>query len=106
MNSIAYHVVASMAELRDGEVKGVVIGDRAIALYRIEGGVFATGDTCTHAWGCLSEGYVEGDEIECPLHGGRFDIRTGRATTPPATEDLETYAVRIEGEAILVGVPT
>ena len=48
---------------------------------------------------------MEGDEIECPLHGGCFSIRTGEATCPPATEPLATYEVRIEGEDILIGIP-
>ena len=105
MNRIEYHVVGSRARFRDGDVKRVVVGDKAIALYQLDGDIFATDDTCTHAYGSLSEGYVEGDEIECPLHGGRFDIRTGRAMTPPVSRDLETYDVRIEGENILIGIP-
>ena len=104
MDDIEYHVVASKAQFRDGDVKRVVVGERAIALYQIEDEVFATDDACTHAYGSLSEGYVGGGEIECPLHGGRFDIRTGKATAPPVTEDLDTYEVRIEGQDILVGI--
>ena len=105
MGSVAYHVVGKRAHLREGDVKGVVVEGREIALYRIGGQFFATDDTCTHAFGSLSEGYVEGEEIECPLHGGRFDIRTGEATCPPATEALATYEVRVDGEDILIGIP-
>ena len=105
MSSITYHAVGNTAEVRDGHVRRVVVGERAIALFRLEGEIFATDDACTHAFGTLSEGYVEGDEIECPLHGGRFDIRTGKATCFPAAQDLGTYDVRVEGEKILVGVP-
>ena len=105
VNHIEYHVVGSRAQFRDGDVKRVVIGDKAIALYQLEGDIFATDDACTHAYGSLSEGYVEGEEIECPLHGGRFNIRTGEATAPPVTEDLDTYEVRIEGENVLIGIP-
>ena len=100
-----YHVVGARADLRDGEVTCVVVEGREIALYRIGDEFFATDDTCTHAHGSLSEGYVEDGEIECPLHGGCFNIRTGEATCPPATEPLATYEVRIEGEDILIGIP-
>ena len=105
MGSVVYHVVGERAHLRDGEVKQVVVEGREIALYRIGGAFFATDDTCTHAFGSLSEGCVEGEEIECPLHGARFDIRTGEVTGAPATEALATYEVRVEGENILIGIP-
>ncbi len=104
MGSVAYHVVGETAHLGEGEVKCVVVEGREIALYRIAGEFFATDDTCTHAHGSLSEGYVEGEEIECPLHGARFNIRTGEATCPPATEPLATYEVKVEGEDILIGI--
>ena len=104
MGSVVYHVAGERAELREGEVRCVVVEGREVALYRIGGEFFATDDTCTHAHGSLSEGYVEGEEIECPLHGGCFNIRTGEATCPPATEALATYEVKVEGEDILVGI--
>ena len=105
MSTVTYHVVGTTSDLRDGDARRVVVGERAIALFRIDGAFFATGDACTHAFGSLSEGYVEGGEVECPLHGGRFDIRTGEATCFPAARALETYEVRIAGEDILIGVP-
>lgn len=64
----------------------------------------AVQDTCTHTCGSLSEGYIEGDEIECPLHGGRFNIRTGDARCPPAERNLATCEVRLEGEDIRIGI--
>ena len=104
MGSVQYHVVGDRALLGDGEVTCVVVQGREIALYRIGDEFFATDDTCSHAHGSLSEGYVDGEEIECPLHGGCFNIRTGEATRPPATEPVATYEVRIEGEDILIGI--
>ncbi len=53
----------------------------------------------------LADGYMEGELIECPLHGGCFDIKTGKAMTPPVTDDIKTYEVKIDGDDVLVGVP-
>ena len=61
--------------------------------------------TCTHACGSLSDGSIEGDEIECPLHGGHFNIRAGEATYPPAARNLAACKVRVEGDDILIGIP-
>ena len=104
MGRVVYHVVGGRADLHEGDVKCVAVEGRAIALYRIGGEFFATDDTCTHAHGSLCEGYVEGEEVEYPLHGGRFNVCTGEATCPQATEGLATYEVRVEGEDILIGI--
>jgi naphthalene 1,2-dioxygenase ferredoxin component len=93
---------AGRGELTPGEVLGVEVGGRSIALYDVDGSVFATDNICTHAYACLSDGWLDGEVIECPLHAARFDIRTGKALDPPATEDLKTYPVRIVGDAIEV----
>ena len=105
MGRVVYHVVGQRAHLRDGDVTCVVVEGREIALYRIGDEFFATDDACTHAHGSLCEGYLEGEEIECPLHAGRFNVRTGEATGSPATEALATYEVRRDGEDILIGIP-
>ncbi len=76
-----------------------------LALYRVDGKVFCTGNLCTHAEAFLSDGYLEGHEVECPLHGARFDIRDGRALCQPAGRDIPTFAVRVEGEDVLVDLP-
>ena len=93
---------ADRAALGDGEVIGVIIDGREIALYEMDGEIFATDDICTHAYAKLSDGWMERGEIECPLHAGRFDIRTGKATAPPCVDDLKTYPVRVEGGEIQV----
>jgi len=77
-------------------------GDNPIAVFRVGDEFFATDDTCTHAKFSLSEGYVEGDEVVCALHEARFCLRTGRVLSPPATVPLRTYAVKIEGDDVLV----
>ena len=62
--------------------------------------------SATHEFAFLSEGFVDGDVIECPLHAGTFDILTGKAMSPPVTEDLRTYSVKVEGDDIYVAVET
>jgi 3-phenylpropionate/trans-cinnamate dioxygenase ferredoxin subunit len=67
---------------------------------------YAVEDECSHAAIPLSEGDVEGCEIECWLHGSRFDLRTGKPSGPPATEPVAVYAVRVDGDDVLVDVET
>ena len=90
---------AARSDLAEGEVIGVEVAGHSIALYDVDGNVFATDNICTHAYACLSDGWLDGEVIECPLHAARFDIRSGKVLDPPATEDLKTYPVRIvDGE--------
>ena len=93
---------ANRADLREGEVLGVDIGGRSVALYEVDGEIFATDNICTHAYARLSDGWLDGDLIECPLHAARFEIRTGKVLDPPATEDLKTYPVRLIDDEIQV----
>ena len=69
---------------------------KAYAVYNVEGTIYVTQDECTHGPGYLSEGYILGEEIECPFHQGRFHIASGRATLAPATEPLKCWKVSIE----------
>jgi naphthalene 1,2-dioxygenase ferredoxin component len=84
------------------EVIGVIVNGREIALYDMDGQLYATDDICTHAYAKLSDGWMERGEIECPLHAGRFDIKSGKATAPPCVDDLKTYPVRVVGDEIQV----
>ena len=93
---------AGRSDLAAGEVLGVEVAGRSIALYSADDGIFATDNICTHAYACLSDGWLDGEVIECPLHAARFDIRTGKVLDPPATEDLKTYQVRVVGDEIQV----
>ncbi len=102
---IESHLVAKTGEIPEDEVKQVTIGERVIAIYNVDGTFYATDDTCTHAFASLSDGYVEEGVIECPLHAARYEIATGKVLDPPATEGLNTYPVRVEGEDIYVEVP-
>jgi naphthalene 1,2-dioxygenase system ferredoxin subunit len=90
------------ADVPDDDVIGVEVAGRDIALYRVEGSIFATDNLCTHGHARLCDGFLEGHEIECPLHQGKFDVRDGSATCAPATEALRCYPVRIEGGRVFL----
>jgi apoptosis-inducing factor 3 len=99
---MAWVKATTLAMLEDDGVVGVDVAGTSIALYRIDGEVFATHGICTHALAFLADGYVENGEIECPVHQGRFDIRSGRALCAPLTEDLRTYPTRVDGTDVLI----
>lgn len=97
--------VAAVADLPDGDVVGRVADGREVALYRLGDEVFATDATCTHGNASLCGGFVEPDgSIECPLHQGRFDIRSGRALCEPLTADVRAWPVKIEGGRVWVAL--
>ncbi len=100
-----WHLVAKTDEVQEEEPKAVQIGNEYIAIYRVDGKFYATDDICTHEFASLCEGFIDGDIIECPLHAGQFHIPTGKAMSPPVTEDLKTFAVKVEGDDIYVEVP-
>ena len=98
-NETGWVRAANRSDLRQDEVLGVEIAGRPIALYDVDGSLFATDNICTHAYARLSDGWLDGELIECPLHAARFDVRTGKVLDPPATADLKTYPVRVmDGE--------
>lgn len=90
------------ADVPEDDVIGVQVAGHDIALYKVDGSVFATDNTCTHGHARLCDGFLEGHEIECPLHQGRFDIRDGSATCAPVTEAIRCYPVRIEGGRVFL----
>ena len=79
----------------DGSVTLTDVDDREVAVFNISGRFYAIEDVCSHDGGTLADGAVDGHEIECPRHGARFDLCTGKVTAPPAVEDIRTYEVRI-----------
>ena len=97
--------VAALADLAEGEAFPAKLGHRPIALYRLDGRIHALDDVCTHALALLSQGFIADGAVECPLHGARFDIATGRCLAPPASVDLHSYAVRVEGDEVYVRAP-
>jgi nitrite reductase/ring-hydroxylating ferredoxin subunit len=92
--------VASRAEIAEGEMADATVGDKSIAVYNIDGEFFATDNVCTHAFAILTDGWLDGDVIECPLHGGRFEVKTGKGLGPPIPCDLKTYPTRLVGDDV------
>lgn len=91
----------------DIEVNGTRLAQvegRDVALFRLADGFFALDDLCTHGNASLSDGQVDGDEIECPFHGGRFNVRTGEACAMPCTVDARTHRCRVEDGQVLVAL--
>ena len=86
------------------DVIGVTVGGKSIALYQVDDQVFATDNICTHGNARLCDGFLEGHEIECPLHQGKFDIRNGKAMCAPLTEDIKIYPVKIEGNRVFIAL--
>lgn len=95
--------IADNSDVVEGEAFASEYDGEAVALYRYEGEVYAIGDICTHEHTRLSDGWLEGDRIECPLHQSCFEIRTGKVIEGgPATEDVPAYAVKVEDGGIFV----
>ena len=92
--------VASLDDFASTDSIAVDVGRREIAIYFVGGAVFATDNRCSHGDARLCDGFLEGHEIECPHHQGRFDVRTGAATGAPATVALATYPARLEQERV------
>lgn len=86
----------------EGDVVGVIVGGKDIAFYEVDGELYATDNLCTHGAARLSDGFLEGREIECPLHQGRFDVCSGKAMCAPVSEDIKTYPVKIENMRIML----
>jgi len=93
---------AALADVPQGDVIGVLVAGKDIALYEVEGQVFATDNICTHGHARMSDGFLEGHEIECPLHQGKFDVCSGKALCAPLTEDIKNYVVRIENRRVML----
>ena len=100
-----FQPVAKLNEIPDGGMKQVTVGGALIGLYRRGKDVYAMGDVCTHEEAYLTDGDFEADEleVECPLHGSRFNVETGAVRILPATRPEPAYEVKIEGDLVSVG---
>jgi nitrite reductase/ring-hydroxylating ferredoxin subunit len=94
--------VARKSQIPENGVIGVQAQGKALALVRVAGNIYALDDRCPHEAAPLSDGQIEGNEIVCPWHSSRFDVKTGRVTMDPAMEDIATYKVRVVGDAVEV----
>jgi len=96
--------VASEAEIGSGQRRVIETEIGPVAVFNLDGELYAIADVCTHDGGELASGKCEGDQIICPRHGARFCIRDGRALTAPAFENIETFPVRIKNGLIQVDI--
>jgi 3-phenylpropionate/trans-cinnamate dioxygenase ferredoxin subunit len=94
--------VAKVAEIPAGEMKIINIGELRIALCNVDGDFHAIEDVCTHDDGPLGAGTLKGDQVECPRHGARFDVKSGVAVSMPAIVPVRTFPVRVDGEDLVV----
>jgi nitrite reductase (NADH) small subunit len=95
-----YVKVAQANELEPNLGKLVEVQGKKIALFNVDGKFHAIDNTCTHRGGPLSEGELEGDEVTCPWHGAKFKVSTGEVLSPPASQGVNSYKVRVNGPDI------
>ena len=91
-----------LSDLAPGKPVKIQVGGKEACVVRIESEVFAVSDMCSHSEASLSEGEVSDHKIECWLHGAEFDLRTGAALTPPATDSLEVFSVTLDGNTVTI----
>ncbi len=94
----------SVDELPSDDVKGVTVAGRDIAIYTVGDDVYATDNICTHGHARLCDGFLDGHEIECPLHQGKFDVRDGSPLCEPVTEALRRYPVKVEDGRVFLQI--
>ncbi len=95
---------ATRQELPNGGRKQVSIANRAIVVFNIDGSYYAIDDVCTHDGGPVGDGELLGDQIMCPRHGARFDVRTGKALCMPAFEPIAVHSVELRGDSVVVSL--
>lgn len=96
--------VAKRSRIPEHGVITVEVEGKTLALVNLSGEIYALDDSCPHEAGPLSDGQLDGEEIVCPWHSSRFDVKTGRVTMDPATEDVTIYNVRVIGDAVEVEI--
>jgi len=92
----------SLDDTFEGEVVRVEIGDKNLAVYSVNGEIYCTDNLCTHGNALLSDGFLEGFDIECPFHQGRFDVRDGRVTCEPASKPVKSYPIQVKEGRVFV----
>ena len=97
--------VAETKDIAAGTGILVELGGERIALFNVNGTFYAIGDVCTHSEGPLSEGDLDGDVVTCPWHAAEFDVKTGAVLSPPASDPVPSYRVKVEGSDILIETP-
>ena len=98
--------VARRNDIPAGQFKPVEVGGKRLLICHTDKGFFAVDDTCTHDDGPLADGFLDGTAIECPRHGARFDVTTGKVLCLPAAIGIASYPVQVEGNDIKVDIGT
>lgn len=98
--------VADLEDIDPGSARRVDLGEHRVAVFRVDGDVYAIGDRCSHAEASLSEGELDDTEVECPLHGAMFDITSGDALSLPATRPVPSYRAEVRDGAIFLQLET
>jgi nitrite reductase/ring-hydroxylating ferredoxin subunit len=96
--------VAKKSQIPVNGAIGVEAHGKSIALVNLDGEIYALDDSCPHEFGPLSEGEIDGEEIACPWHHSRFNIKTGRVTMDPAEEYVVTYRVRVVDDRVEIEI--
>ena len=99
-----WHYVQDDEGIEDEDIIRFDLENRTFCIYKLEDGFYATDGICTHEDVHLEDGLVMDDEIECPMHQGIFNIKSGKALSPPACEDLKTYPVKVENNKIYIQI--
>jgi nitrite reductase/ring-hydroxylating ferredoxin subunit len=99
-----FHKLGTVDEVGPGEIKQYLVEDRFVALCNVEGEFHAFEDVCTHQFTHLSEGLFAGSEVKCPLHGAKFDVKTGAAKSLPAVKPVPKHEVRVENGSVYVAL--
>jgi len=94
--------VASTGDIPEGRMKKVLVGSQQVLVSNVKGKYYAIGNVCTHLGGPLDRGILEDREVQCPLHGSRFDVTTGQVKRGPATRPEPVYDIKVEAGSILV----
>jgi len=104
-STVEFLEIAPADQLPVGERMFIEVEGKSIVIINLAGALFAIGDICTHDNGPVGDGEIEENEIICPRHGARFDVRTGKATSLPAVVDIPAYPVRVVDGMIEIGIP-
>jgi nitrite reductase/ring-hydroxylating ferredoxin subunit len=103
---LEWMTVAAADDLAEGELMGTIVDGEDVVVAKVSGELRALGGACTHEGGPLSEGEIEDGTVMCPWHGSMFDLQTGQAVAPPATEGVAVYEVRVHAGDIQVRTPS
>ena len=96
--------LCAASQVAPGTALKVEIDDLALAVFNVDGEFFVTDDLCTHGPGSLSEGYIDGDVVECNFHNGQFNIRSGEVVMPPCMIPMKTYPTSVENGKVVIEV--